>query len=185
MSIFVQGKFVLVVLVSHDKGLKFSKNSFEFLKFAEVFSVASLCMMSVTESELWRRLKENKDGEAADKLGDRYWNGDGVEQSDAMAFQCFKWGAEYGNRNCIESCGFCCFNGFGADKNKELGLRYYKLAAQAGSVISCHNVARSFELAKDYEAAAVWYQKAVDCKDDDPQWHECRMHCAQWLTDRG
>ena len=140
--------------------------------------------MSEIESELWRRVKEDMDGEAADTLGDMYYMGNGVKQSDAMAYQVYEMGAERGNRNCMVSCGLLRYKGEGTDKDKGLALQYYKRAAQAGSVIACHNVARSFELANNDQMAVFWYQKAVESKDDDPQCDECRQHCKEWLENR-
>lgn len=146
------------------------------------FNRMSGTQANVTELELRRRVREDKDGAAADVLGDKYWKGDGVDQDVALAFQWFRWGHEHGNRNCTVSCAYCCFNGIGTDMDRELGLHYYKLAAQAGSVIACHNVARSFEVAKDVAAAALWYQKGVDSKDEDPHCDACRQSCEQWLV---
>lgn len=83
---------------------------------------------------------ENGDASAQFALGQSYFRGTDVEQSDSLAFQWFEKAAAQGNAEAESALGFLYAQGRGVAKDPVLTKKWFRLAADQGLLSAQHNL---------------------------------------------
>ncbi len=109
---------------------------------------------------------EAGDAEAMFKLGNAYWDGDGVKQDYAEAAKWFRKAADAGHPTAMDSLGWAYEQGQGVKQDYSQALSWYRKAAAAGDASGLNDVGRAYQfgngVAQSYVEAANWYRKAAD-----------------------
>ena len=99
-------------------------------------------------------------------LGVCYYNGTGVEQDYEMAAKYARLAADQGDEVALSNLGNDYFFGFGVEQDYSEAYRLFCLSAEKGHMDGLFAVGECYYLGtgveKDLEAAAEWYQKALD-----------------------
>ena len=109
-------------------------------------------------------------GKAKDYLGDCYYYGQGVKKDLYEAARCYKDAADnHRNANAAHSLAFMYIHGEGVPKDDKKAVDYFMIAAEGGIVQAQRIISQEYVsgniLDRDYEAARVWIEKAVDRGD--------------------
>lgn len=81
---------------------------------------------------------DNGDARAQWELGNLYWSGAGVAQSDARAVQYYQQALQGGDPNAYDALGRALLAGRGLPRDEALGVSYLKHAAGLGQAASSH-----------------------------------------------
>ena len=109
-----------------------------------------------------------------EKLGNCYYNGNGVEKDYAKAVEWYTKAAEQGNAEGQWRLGNCYCSGNGVEKDDTKAVEWYTKAAEQGDSAgqwrlgNCYYYGYGVE--KDYVKAVEWYTKAAEQGDSDGQW---------------
>ena len=99
-------------------------------------------------------------------LGNRYYNGDGIEKNISEAIKWYKKAAKLGHIDSMETLANCYDSGTGVGQDYEMSLVWRKRAAKLGSVESIDNLGWHYRNGKgverDYTEAMKWYLKAAE-----------------------
>ena len=129
--------------------------------------------MKVTEEAFQkvRDLAKQGDAKAQKKLGDYYFNGEGVTKNYAAAIKCYLQSAKQGYVHAQWSMAWCYTYGYGVKKDYKLALEWARLAAKqehAGAQLLIGNFYEKGQyLMQNYEMAAKWYRKSLKNGNQD------------------
>jgi len=118
-------------------------------------------------------LRGNTLNDAAEllNLGDAYFNGDGVEEDEAKAYQYYNEAAELGNDRAAYMVATFYFTGCTVDKNQEKAFEWYLKSAELGNADATAMIGEFYDngngVEQSYEKAFEWYQKAVELGNID------------------
>ncbi len=108
--------------------------------------------------------------EEVDK-GDRFYNGDGVEEDHVEAFKWYKRAAEHGHVGAQCVVGYCYYKGDGVRRNRRAAFLWYRQAADHGSREALYNLgllyANGRGVKQNREKARELFQRAADMGDND------------------
>ena len=99
------------------------------------------------------------------QMGDRYYNGDGVEQDYAQAMYWFTQAAEQGDSNAQFQLGYMYDNGLGVEQDIKQAIHWYIKVAERGDANAQINLAICYTHdgeEKDDRQAAAWCTKAAE-----------------------
>lgn len=98
-------------------------------------------------------------------IGNKYFDGDGVEINVKEAVKWFKKAAVLGNSEASNILGEIYYNGFGIEENEEEGLKWYIKSAERGNLNAQLELGRIYEDDEDenynIEEALRWYSLAA------------------------
>lgn len=123
--------------------------------------------------ELWRKafpklkeLAEKDDAEGQFYLGLSYFNGAGVTENPAQAFEWSLKAAEQGNTRAQLMVGELYRNGEVVEKDDSQAVSWYRKAADQGFAPAQHLLGKCYDygigVQKDIAQAVSWYRKAAD-----------------------
>ena len=91
-----------------------------------------------------------------------YYNGNGVEQNLAEAFNLWKSIAEKGHIRAQNNVGMCYMNGVGISKNEAEGIKWLELASEQGYSEAQFSIGNAYftgnGVSTDYSKAAKWFE---------------------------
>ncbi len=105
---------------------------------------------------------------AIEKLGEMYYEGEGVEQDFSKTADYYEQLVEKGTATAFEYyvLGFLYEHALGRDKDINKGMEYLKTAADMGSSGACEELAGMYvkgdEVTQDFELAYYYYTKATE-----------------------
>lgn len=106
-----------------------------------------------------------RDGSLACELGDRYRQGKGVPQDEALAFQWYSRGAALGDRDAQNNLGTMFLHGIGCQADKEQAIYWYRQSAEQGNADAQWNLAKRYlhgdGINQNYAEAYRWFSEAV------------------------
>lgn len=84
-----------------------------------------------------------------------------------VAFACFKKTADAGFISGMNAVGVCYYNGYGVEKDEDMAVKYYEMAAQEGDGYAMRNIGEIYWKKGDSntDKAIAWYKKAVVAKN--------------------
>ena len=109
---------------------------------------------------------ERNEGEQWFQLGNKYYNGDGVEEDDEKAVRCYEKAAELGNAAAQFKLGTYYEVGLVVRQDYEEAVKWYKKAAEQGEAVAqiylgdCYEDGRG--VPQNYKEAVKWYRKAAE-----------------------
>lgn len=114
----------------------------------------------------YEKAAQQQNATAIDGLGNRYYDGDGIEKNISEAIKWYKKSAKLGMIHSMETLANCYDSGMGVGQDYEMSLVWRKRAAKLGSVDSTANVGWHYRYGKgvtrDYTEAMNWYLKAAE-----------------------
>lgn len=103
------------------------------------------------------------------ELGQRYENGNGVEQNAELAFEMYSRAAELGDEVGKTFYGFCLLRGFGTEQNQEKAIECFQEAAEAGFPLAIHMLGECYGEGRgvpvDEKRAFELYQQGAEVGD--------------------
>ncbi len=100
------------------------------------------------------------------ELGDKYFNGEDVEENVEKAYHCYLEAATMGNTKAIYTIGAFYLGGVYVDKNLENALEWFLKGAELGDAEAMVMVGEFYDngdgVEQSYEKALEWYTKAAD-----------------------
>jgi TPR repeat protein len=123
--------------------------------------------------EVLRKGAEQGYPKAQDLLGDRYFNGDGVEMDRTESAKWFRKAAEQGNASAQTMLGLSLEHGQGVAPDNVEAVKWYRKAAEQGDasaqcILGTH-YSTGEGVAKNEVESVNWYRKAAEQGDDDAQ----------------
>ena len=113
-----------------------------------------------------QKFAEQNNAEAQNLLGYCYYNGDGVEESQAMAVKWYTLAAEQGDAEAQCNLGLCYYNGDGVKQSYTEAIKWWKKAAEQGNAFAQYNLGFCYEngygVEKSFTEAVKWYKKAAE-----------------------
>ncbi len=93
----------------------------------------------------------------------------------ATEFESVLYDAEHGDAWAMNHIGICYMNGEGIEKNDTLGVKWFRMAAEKGSIMGKWNLGGCYYngeggLEVDYVEAAKWFRKAAEGGLEDAQY---------------
>ena len=124
-------------------------------------------MDGATENRRGKRLNKAE----LNKLGDRYYFGEGVPKDDVRAAECWAEAAKLGDVEAQCSMGFCYkFGKGGIPQDLERAAEWYTKSANQGNSAAQYFLAGCYRkgegVPKNERAAIKWYKKAAAQGDD-------------------
>lgn len=86
------------------------------------------------------RAAEAGAGEAAQELGDRYREGNGVEKSESQALHWYAVGAKLGDAVAQNNLATMLLNGIGCQADEEAAVPWYRASAEQGNAVAQFNL---------------------------------------------
>ena len=121
--------------------------------------------MKETELEELIKNAQSGDSEAQYKLGECYFNGDGIEQDYKKAVEWYEKSAIQGYAKAQNNLGFCYGKGYGVEKDLEKEVEWYIKSAEQGNSIAQRNLGKCYYygsgIKKDIEKARVLWEKSA------------------------
>ncbi len=115
--------------------------------------------------ELYKKLSEQGNAKAQNRLGNCYYSGNGVEQDYEEAVKWYKLSAQkycWGQYNLAN----CYYWGNGTEENNEEAMRYYQLAYKNGIIYAANRIGEMYEkgygVEEDIDEAVKWYKRAAE-----------------------
>ncbi|HLL26070.1 MAG TPA: hypothetical protein VKT73_00255 [Xanthobacteraceae bacterium] len=112
---------------------------------------------------------------AAYEIGNRWFEGRGVQTNTAEARRWFEIALSRGSAPAAYRLGNIYEKGYGTAKNSAEARRYYTIAAEAGHAKAMHNLAvlysEGVDGKPDYKTAARWFRMAADRNVRDSQYN--------------
>ena len=117
--------------------------------------------------------EEGDEGEKWSQLGEKYYNGDGVEKDYEKAVEYYEKAAELENAAAQNNLGLCYENGHGVLQDYKEAVKWYRKAAEQGNTVAQYNLghcyANGIGVPRDYKEAVKWYRKAAEQGDTAAQ----------------
>ena len=114
-------------------------------------------------------INKSAKGEALNRLGVMYLNGDLGENGDATAAQYFAQAADVGDAWGAANLAECYGVGLGVAQDAAKAFAYYQMAAEAGNEKGMKGIAGCYAegkgVAQDDKKALFWYRKAAEAGD--------------------
>ena len=114
---------------------------------------------------------------ACEKLGDMYYDGNGVSQDFSQAMYYYKKADDYGDAsaNVYKKLGDIYFYGLGVDENSNYALTYYAQAVDKDlEDEGCfRNLGMLYYWVTDYESSAKYFGKAADMSLEPEDMYNC------------
>lgn len=111
------------------------------------------------------RAAEAGTAEAAQGLGDRYREGDGVKQSDALALHWYTVGANLGDAGAQNNLGSMLLNGIGCNVDEQAAVAWYRASAEQGHAVAQFNLGLRYlhgsGVEPDDRIAGEWIAKSA------------------------
>ncbi|MDE6778463.1 MAG: sel1 repeat family protein [Alistipes sp.] len=130
--------------------------------------------------ELNRKAAEMGNAEAQNRLGVRYYFGNGVKQDYAEAAEWYRKAAEQGDVLAMCNLGYYYSSGEGVKQDYAEAAEWYRMAAEHGDVSAQSSLGCFYEngngVEQDYAEAVKWYRKAAEQGDSDAQWNLGRCY---------
>ena len=82
--------------------------------------------------------------DSQDQLGDAYYDGIGIEQDHAKAFECYLRAAEQGHGKAQYNVAYAYANGIGTQKNTSEAIKWYGKSADQGIALAEYVLAKMF-----------------------------------------
>lgn len=98
--------------------------------------------MSAEDIEWYIKRCEQEDGSTCWNLGDRYHNGEGVEQNDFKAVDLYKKGCDKKYAYGCNALGDMYYKGYGVRQSDSDALKYYGKACDLNNSMGCSNYAK-------------------------------------------
>ena len=115
---------------------------------------------------LFAWLAEEGNPTAQMRLGDLYYDGRGVPQSDDAAMNWYRKAADAGQRQAQWRIGLMYSEGRGVSQNRREAVRWYRLAAEQGLPEAEYNLALAYDFGdgtpQDSAEAVRWYASAAE-----------------------
>jgi len=103
------------------------------------------------------------------RLGNCYYNGEGVEEDKVEAVKWFRRAAEEGEEYAQNNLGVCYDKGEGVEQDQAKAVQWYRKAAKQGNADAQINLAHKYQtgsgVKKNLDKARMWLQKAADQGD--------------------
>jgi len=119
------------------------------------------------EAARWYRLAADQGNSwAQNRLGTRYYRGEGVRQDHAEAARWYRLAADQGYASAQNNLGMMYYRGEGVRRDHAEAARWHRLAADQGDATAQYNLGESYRLGegvgRDHAEAARWYRLAAD-----------------------
>jgi len=115
---------------------------------------------------LFASLAEDGNPTAQMSLGDLYYDGRGLPQSDDAAMKWYRKAADAGQRQAQWRIGLMYSEGRGVSQDRGEAVRWYRLAAEQGLPEAEYNLALAYDFGdgtpQDYAEAVKWYGLAAE-----------------------
>jgi hypothetical protein len=130
---------------------------------------------AVVEIESLMNAAEGGDMDAQYNLGERYYNGDGVEEDDGKAFFWTSKAALMGqHRDAQKLLGDMYLSGHGVDEDITQAAYWYTMAGDQGDLESQYNLGSMYfdgnGVPESKKLAAFWWERAADQGDAEAQY---------------
>ena len=139
------GLLLLIVVLMGDRGI----------------NGAAVCHAAESERDKWFRSAEQGDIKAQLKLGQIFYEGEGIQQDYGQAMHWFRLAAEQGNAEAQNSVGTLYDNGKGVPRDFREAAKWFRLAADQGHLLARRNLGWMYEkgqgFKQDYRLAYVWH----------------------------
>ncbi|MFZ2468734.1 tetratricopeptide repeat protein [Parvibaculum sedimenti] len=117
--------------------------------------------------EEWKKAVDvHKDGGAAFRLGEEYFDAKVVQRDVATALKYYKFGAERGDARAQMDLGSFYDKGWGVTRDAAEAAKWYEAAAKQGMAEAQYNIATMYEagegVTKDERKAYMYFLLAVD-----------------------
>lgn len=113
-----------------------------------------------------RTRAEGGDVNAQAELGEKYFEGNGVEKNGVEAEKWFRMAAEQGSARAQFNLASMYDDGHGVQTDKAEALKWYRKAAEQGNAKAQNNLGFNYTrgdgVERDYAQALNWYRKAAD-----------------------
>ena len=123
------------------------------------------------QTERIRRWADKGKAWAQGILGQRYYDGKGVDQSYQQARELYELSASQGYARSQSKLGFMYAKGHGGDQSYERAAEYYEAAARQGHANAQYNLGRLYYYGKgveqSIETAREWMMKAAEQGNED------------------
>jgi hypothetical protein len=133
------------------------------VEFHEVGSADDELMQDLVEAA------NSEDAAALVELGQRYEDGDGLEQNDTLAFEMYARAAAHGHPVGATFLGQCLLYGRGTAEDKPRAVECFREGAAAGLPLAMHYLGEcyteGFGVEADPEEAVHWYRRGADLGD--------------------
>lgn len=100
------------------------------------------------------------------------------------AFRAFLRGAKAGDVSCQQNVGYFYDEGLAIRKNRRKAIRWYKKSAAGGSSSAAYNLGAIFERKRDYRAAVLWFERALQLGESDAETELLRLSGSTQSSDR-
>lgn len=114
----------------------------------------------------YRKAAEQGDAVAQNSMGNRYYNGEGVNQDYKEAVKWYKLSAEQGYDWAQDNLAGMFYNGKGVEQDYGEAAKWYRKAAEQGNPTSQNNIGNLYYSGKgaekDFYEAVKWYRKAAE-----------------------
>ena len=112
--------------------------------------------------EQLRKAAENGDAAAQLELGDRYRDGEDIEQDYQQAVYWYRMAAEQGNAEAQNRLGARYFRGQGVDEDQDQAEYWWTKAAEQGCEKAIKNLINYYENNFDSETSALKMSKVLE-----------------------
>jgi len=133
-----------------------------------ILIVLMSCSSRAAEATLVEKARKG-DANAQRKLGDQYFNGEGVPENSAEAAKWYRKSAEQGNAEAQFSLGLLSNSGDGVVRNRAEAITWYRKAAEQGHAEAQYNLGHAYSsgkvVAKDVREAVKWFRRAAEQGD--------------------
>ncbi len=127
-----------------------------------------------TALRLWRPLAEQGDASAQTRLGNSYYDGQGVSQDYAAALTWYRKAADQGYAIAQHNLGAMYEGGQGVSQDYAAALTWYRKAADQGYAQDQNNLGRMYAYGKgvpqDYVQAHKWFNLAASRAQEGDEW---------------
>ncbi|MBO4806838.1 MAG: leucine-rich repeat protein [Paludibacteraceae bacterium] len=163
---FSSGKLTTVHLMGLNKTID-GQSFVEHVDLESIYVDRLSPWMEVTRDDFSKveALAKKGDVEALKKLGDYYYNGEGVRKSPEEAAKCYLLAAKKGDVEAQWRMAWDYTHGIGVECDYKIAYKWAKEAAEQGDC-RAQSLLGSFYLEgngveQNYETAAEWYRKAI------------------------
>ena len=137
------------------------------IELAELFADKTFTLYDLEESLDWYRLAADQGNAVAqNRLGNCYYNGQGVDKSYTEAVKIYRLAADQGNAAAQSNLGMCYYYGNGVAKDYTKAVKWYRLSADQGNAAAQNNLGDCYYygngVTKDYAEAVKWYWLAAE-----------------------
>jgi len=136
----------------------------------------------------WYRKAANQGNALAQtRIGDLYYNGQGVAQDYAQAMDWYRKAADQGNAHAQATLGDLYYYGRSVARDYARAMDWYRKAAEQGNANAQAKIGDlyyyGFGVTQDYAQAMVWYRKAADQGNADARAALAQLYSTTGRTD--